>query len=806
MTLFEAGHERKALGIIRRIKKGFSRLASRAADLVTGSGLSQELLTLEDGSPDAGKVYRSDRLKELTRRAAAEGCVLLKNDGVLPLGKTDRIAVLGRCQYDWFYVGYGSGGDVHAPYYVNLIDGLRNRGANLYEPLAEEYKRLCTSKKYSADKGFWGHWPFSHPEFTDKLRTWDSAVSALTGEGGDNGRSVCIVVIGRAAGEDRDNIPEKGSWYLTDAERRMLDMASAGFSRVVVILNVGSLPDLSWTEEYGDRLSAVLVAWLGGQESGNAVCDVLYGDESPSGRLPDTAAKALSDHPSYANFGGKDHTDYAEGVFVGYRHFDKYAPDRVLFPFGHGLSYTEFAVSPMGSVRTKHGVIASLKVKNTGERSGRDAVLLFALLPQTGIEKPKRVLAAFKKTRVLAPGEEQVLTLVCDLKSIASFSEEKHAFILEPGEYAFEAEGVHIGGFTLSEEEIRERCLSLFPSREELMERIEASIPEEPIAPDAVDVSFNDVLERRVPVERFAADLSRPELEALTRGHGMMNSKLGPEGNAGVFGGIIEPLMDRGVPAVVCCDGPAGLRMRRICTLIPCGTALASTFDTELAEALHEELAHEMEFFGVDVRLAPGMNIHRHPLCGRNFEYFSEDPLLTGQIAAACVRGTSAGGKAACPKHFACNNQEAWRNRSDSRVSERALREIYLRAFEICVKEGMPSLIMTSYNRINGVYSHYNFDLATTVLRNEWGFDGAVITDWWMRRGRSPEYPKLRDNAYRVRAQVDVLMPGGKGHFARGYRSDGTLLKTLGTEGGLTRAELLRTAVNVLNVIIKLKR
>ncbi len=245
--------------------------------------------------------------------------------------------------------------------------------------------------------------------------------------------------------------------------------------------------------------------------------------------------------------------------------------------------------------------------------------------------------------------------------------------------------------------------------------------------------------------------------------------------------------------------------MARYCALIPCGTALAATWNTELVARLHVLLGQEMIHYGADVLLSPGMNIHRNPLCGRNFEYYSEDPLLTGKMAAAAVRGVQSTGRAACPKHFACNHQEYRRNCTDSRVSERALREIYLRGFEICVKEASPLTLMTSYNKVNGVWSHYNYDLVTTVLRGEWGYTGMVMTDWWMRKSASPEFPLLRDNAYRVRAQVDVLMPGDMSRTAKRYRSDGTLLKTLGKPGGMTRGELQRSAGNVLRLILRLK-
>ena len=299
--------------------------------------------------------------------------------------------------------------------------------------------------------------------------------------------------------------------------------------------------------------------------------------------------------------------------------------------------------------------------------------------------------------------------------------------------------------------------------------------------------------------------LSDEELEALTRGHGMMNSPLGVPGNAGAIGGIIPSLRFKGVPALITSDGPAGLRLARHASLAPCGTAMACTWNTELITAVYAKVGEEMTHYGVDIHLGPGMNIHRNPLCGRNFEYFSEDPLLSGKMGAAMVRGVQSTGHASCPKHFACNNQEVKRKVNDSRVSERALREIYLRNFEICVKESKPLTLMMSYNKINGVWSHYHYDLATTVLRREWGFEGVTLTDWWMQKSKSPEFPALRNNAYRVRAQVDVLMPGDFDRKARRYKTDPTLLESLGKPDGITRAELERTAMTVLRLVLKLK-
>ncbi len=775
---------------MKKLEKALGKIAQRVIDKAMGSGLMQEETTAE------GVRAVTPGIGELIRQAGAEGCVLLKNNGVLPLKKEGEVAVFGRCQLDWFYVGYGSGGDVNAPYHVNLVDGLHGAGVPLDDAVLRTYEAWTRQEDNLADHGWWGHWPMHYSEMP-----LDTALLRSAAERADT----ALVVIGRAAGEDRENTLTKGSYYLTDEERAMLDKVTAAFKKVVVLLNIGSIMDMAWTEEYGDRLSAILIVWQGGMESGNAAADILTGAVNPCGRLSDTIALRYEDYPSSTNFGGRAYNDYAEGIYVGYRYFDR-QPEKVLYPFGYGLSYTEFEIVPVCLKRTEDGVEAAVRVKNAGSLSGKEVVKLWCHAPAGRLDKPVRVLAAFGKTGKLAPGESQTLTLCCDDKSMASYDEDSSRFVLEAGEYRFTANDTDAGVFELERELTVEQCEPLCRTSAELRERILARLPKTLPATGIGQVTLEDVRAGKRSPDDFIARLSDGELEALSRGHGMMGSILGVAGNAGAFGGVVESLREKGVPPVITSDGPAGLRLKKYCALVPCGTALACTWNTDLAEALYAKVGEEMIRYGVDVQLAPGMNIHRNPLCGRNFEYFSEDPLLSGKMAAAVVRGVQSRGKAACPKHFACNNQERCRNRNDSRVSERALREIYLRNFEIVVREAKPLAIMTSYNKVNGVWSHYNYDLVTTVLRGEWGYTGCVITDWWMQRSKSPEFPKLKNNAYRVRAQVDVLMPGDMGHLAKKYRSDGSLLRTLGQTDGITRAELQRTARNVLTLILRLNR
>lgn len=771
------------------LSKTVGKIARRAVDRYTGSGLMQE------ETAAGGERWFAPGFPELIRRAGEEACVLLKNDGTLPLKPEEEVAVFGRCQIDWFYVGYGSGGDVHPAYRVNLMEGLKNAGQTVNAELAWRYARWC--EEHPADPGWWGHWPYSHPEMPLSEDAVDKAAA---------GARTALVVIGRAAGEDRDNKLEQGSYYLTEDERDMLDKVTAAFSRTVVLLNIGSVMDMAWTEDYGDRLSAILIAWQGGMESGNAAADILCGRHSPSGRLSDTIARYYVDYPGSRDFGGKEYNNYSEGIFVGYRYFERSAPKSVLYPFGFGLSYTTFETLAGDFSHLDGALTVTADVTNTGARPGREVVQLWCAAPAGALEKPKRVLCAFAKTRELYPGESETVTLRCTEQDFASFDEGRHAFVLEAGVYRFTLGEAEIGAFRLFREKTVRTCRPLKLDSDKLRRLILTELPPAADPKLASAGTFDDVAAGNLSLDAFLTSLGAEELEALTRGEGMMNVPGGVPGNAGGFGGVTEALRKKGVPELITADGPAGLRLRKFASLMPIGTALACTWDTELVEALHEKLGEEMTHYGVDVHLGPGMNLHRNPLCGRNFEYYSEDPLVTGKIAAAAVRGVQSTGRASCPKHFACNNQETRRNVHDSRVSERALRELYLRGFEICVREARPLALMTAYNKVNGVWSHYHYELATAVLRGDWGWDGVVLTDWWMQRAKSPEFPALRDNAYRVRAGVDVLMPGDMGHTAKSYRSDGTLLETLGRPEGITLGELQRSARRVLELCLKLRK
>lgn len=793
-------------------------------------------LSQEKSAGALGDYYVHPGMPELLRQAAAEGLVLLENNGVLPLNPEKRLSIFGRCQLDYFYVGYGSGGDVNPPYKVNLIDGLRaNPTLRLNEELVATYRAFSDQPENQPEEGIWGQWPMNYEEMP---------VTAELVEAAKAESETAIVVIGRAAGEDRESILEPGSYYLTEAERTMLDLVTASFDEVIVILDCGNIMDLAWVEGYGDKISALIYAWQGGMESGNALADVLTGRLNFSGKLADSIARHYEDYPSSRSFGDAVYNNYEEDIYVGYRYFSTFANEKILYPFGYGLSYSQFNYELKSFERHEVGVLCEVEVTNTSQVPGQATVQLYYAAAQGLLGKPARELGAFQKSRVLGAAESETITLSISNYLLSSYDDlgktkHKSAYILESGLYTFflgedVRQAVPVASFKQEEtvvieqlepvlavqeafgrmrtgqlgEQQYEQDWEMLPATElDLKERILNALPEAIDANLAVDtpIHFDELVKDPTKLEAFILQLSDDELEALTRGQGGMNSPDGTEGNAGAYGGIIPSLKERGVPAVITTDGPAGIRLRRYNSLLPCGTAFACSWNPALIEAIHVKLGEEMKHYGSDVLLSPGMNIHRNPLCGRNFEYFSEDPLLTAKMAAAVVDGVESQGVSTCPKHFALNNQETNRNYNDSRVSERAAREIYLKPFEYVVKRAKPAHIMTSYNKINGVWAHYNYDLATTILREEWGFEGTILTDWWMRKDTSPEFPKIRDNAYRVRAQVDVLMPGGIVFEETWYQSDGSLLESLGEDEGLTRGELHRIAKTVLKGIIRLK-
>ena len=767
---------------------------------------------------DDGKTT-SPKFKELCRAAARESIVMVKNDGTLPINKNTKIALFGRCQINYFFCGYGSGGDVKAPYKINVLEGFREAGAKLNEDLVKFYEETC-AKDVPYD-GFWGAWPYHYDEF--KLE--DSFVEKVAKKS-----DVALVVIGRSSGEDREAKLTEGSWYLTKDERALLSQVRKNFKKVVVLLDGGNYMDYEWLEEY--NINSALICWQGGQEAGRAIADIVLGLYSPSGKLADTVAKKYEYQPSIPEFGQKK-THYIEDIFVGYRYFETFHPEQVLYPFGFGLSYTTFSLSHSVHLVANDVVIECI-CKNTGSFKGKEVIQVYYGYekdPHGFLAHPAKSLVRFYKTKELEPGEEVKFEIRFPLSEMAAFDDtgathHKDCWVLEAGNYPIyigtdvrnatkiidvpvkelvviekleEACGVHESFKRMTNRHGKFEWEEVHLSKVSVKDRIAAQMPADIPQTGDKGLKLKDVKEGKCTMEEFIAQLDDVQLENLSRGNQQaMFCSLGIPGNAAVFGGITADLRYYGIPTMNTNDGPSGNRFANHTTLMPIMAGLGATWNDQLLHELCLELGKENQAGKSQVMLAPAINIHRNPLCGRNYEYFSEDPYLTARYGVAYVKGLQEAGASACIKHFACNNQEKHRWSGDSIVSQRALREIYLRVFEITVKEAHPHWVMTSYNRVNGILNAYNFDLITTILRNQWGFDGVVMTDWWIWKEKCPDYKNIKDHAWRVRAGNSLFMPGSD----RLKRLQNSIFQCLHKEDGLTLGELQHTDMRILQYII----
>ncbi|MDD6980901.1 MAG: glycoside hydrolase family 3 C-terminal domain-containing protein [Clostridia bacterium] len=761
-------------------------------------------------------------LAEVAREAAAEGMVLLENSrGTLPLTSGDRVSLFGRGQMEYCKSGTGSGGLVNVTYVTNILDSLRETpGISVNETLTGIYAAYIAEHPFDKGKG-WAQEPWAQEEMPLSEETVKEARAVS---------DKALVVICRTAGEDKDNSATRGSWYLTETEEDMIAKVTAVFDRVCVVLNVGNIMDMSWVKKYG--VDAVLYAWQGGMEGGRATVDVLTGRVNPSGRLADTIARDIADYPAAEHFGDPAVNLYTEDIYVGYRYFETFAPEKVLYPFGYGLSYTTFDLTVKG-VEMERGedtlVTVTARVKNTGKVTGREVVEVYLGAPQGKLGKPEKVLAAFAKTAPLAPGKSETLTLSFLLEDFASFDDSgvtghKNAYLLEAGQYLiYVGTDVHTAeacvAYSVEEKVVREVTEALTPVRPferlrpdadgkpayesvptrtyDLQARIRENRPKDiPYTGDR-GIKLVDVRDGRAEMDAFLAQFTNEELIQICRGEGMNSPKVTP-GTGSCFGGVTDGLLSHGVPIACTTDGPSGLRMDSgmMATSLPNGTLLACTWNLPLVYRLFVLEGVEMTAYSIDCLLGPGINIHRHPLNGRNFEYFSEDPFLTGRMAAAMCTATNECGVYCTIKHFMGNNQEWHRHDVDAVMSARAAREIYLRPFEIAVKEGGAQAIMTSYNPVNGIHAASNYDLNTTILRGEWGYAGYVMTDWWARMNDESEDYSIEYLSLMIRAQNDVYMVTPD---AATRKDDGVAALE---DGRLTRGEAARCAANLCRFLM----
>lgn len=769
------------------------------------------------------RILDWNKYLDTAAKMVSEGIVMLKNENnALPLDTDKEVAVFGRIQFHYYKSGTGSGGMVNVTKVVNILDGLIDNGVKVNEKLLGTYRKWDKENPFDLGEG-WGGEPWSQKEMPlDEGLVKETAKSCET----------AIVIIGRTAGEEQDNRLEAGSYLLSDDEIAMLTVVRKHFKKVVLLLNVGNIIDMTDINRIAP--DAVLYVWQGGMTGGKGTADVLTGKVSPSGKLPDTIAYKASDYPSDANFGREENRDiYAEDIYVGYRYFETFAKEKVLYPFGFGLSYTEFEIKTEKAEITEGAVKLSVSVKNIGSYKGKEVIEVYCEAPQGRLGKAARVLCGFEKTRELVPQEEQVFEIAVDIAKLASYDDSgvtgnKSCYVLEAGEYKFYVgsdvrSAEYACSFEQGEDLVTERLTqSLAPV--ESFERIKPvceggafSIGREAVPVSEVDESARrleklpkeiaytgdkgiklwDVKNGKNTMDEFIAQLSDYDLSCIIRGEGMGSPRV-TAGTASAFGGVSENLNGFGIPAGCCSDGPSGMRLDcgTKAFSLPNGTMIASSFNKELTSELFTFMGLEMAANKVDCLLGPGMNIHRHPLNGRNFEYFSEDPFLTGKMAAAELKGMAGAGVTGTIKHFCANNRETNRHFIDSVVSERALREIYLKGFEIAVKEGGASSVMTTYGRVNGLWTAGNFDLNTVILREEWGFKGFTMTDWWANINVRGKEPDKTDLAAMARAQNDVYMvcPDGE-------KNDDNTLAAL-ENGGIEKCELQRNAANICGFLL----
>jgi len=788
------------------------------------------------GSVNQQVSKRENRNRVIARNAAAEGIVLLENDGVLPLQSNERVVLMGSGATQTIKGGTGSG-DVNERDVVNIYTGMKNAGFIITnQEWIEEYNREYAEAKEQwrnkVLKAIEGKRNVPHALIDEYVATkFETPLGRnLTQKEVDEADTdIVVYVLSRNAGEAADRLEKPGDYYVTEEEKQQMIELTQCFSKMILVLNCGGPVDLGFLDEV--QICALVQLSQPGQEGGNAFADIITGKVTPSGKMTDTWACRYEDYPNADTFshnnGNVEQELYKEGIYVGYRYFDTFQV-KPRIPFGFGLSYTDFTIKAMQTSlkETKEAeweVCVQVEVTNIGKNyAGKEVVQIYTSCPQGKLRKEYQRLCAFGKTPLLQPGEKCVLQISFPIMQLTSFDEEESSYVMEKGSYL-----VSVGNSSVSNEVCAKLDLdesvsllvvdAICPLQQPLMEMEPGIVPEKEygdisiLSLKAEDISSYTVVYSDVTPEKndgkageLVESLSVEQLLALTSGdpgkgqdafdtaETFGSSGLSVPGAAGETHSCAskEPW---NLASIVLADGPAGLRLcprytvrpdgsivkqsfadtiehgifaseeeisgatyyYQYCTAIPVGTMLAQSWNMELMEQIGSAVAEEMEEFGVTLWLAPGMNIHRNPLCGRNFEYYSEDPLLSGVMAAAITLGVqSKKGVGTTIKHLACNNQEDNRKNSDSIVSERALREIYLHGFEIAVKHSQPMSIMTSYNLLNGVHTANSYDLITKAARDEWGFKGVVMTDWTTTGigGSSP--------VECMKAGNDLIMPG----------------------------------------------
>ena len=792
---------------------------------------------------------------EFVRSHGAECTVLLKSDGTFPLEGPCAIAVYGSGARNTIKGGTGSG-EVNSRYSATIEQGLSEAGFTVTTGAwMDGYDGAKSDAKAAFMKAMKAEAKQRHQNVMMIImgRTPDEPEYnlPLSGEG-----DTAIYVLSRISGEGADRDPVSGSILLSETEIRDILACSEKYEKFMLVLNVGGVVDLS---PVADVQNILLLSQLG-TETGRILADILLGRQNPSGKLTTTWA-AWKDYPDMIDFGGKDDTRYREGIYVGYRYFDTVGKAPA-FPFGYGLSYTSFALGSAAADLSGEQITVTVPVTNTGRLVGREVVQVYVSIPAGKLDEPYQVLAGFKKTALLAPGEQETVRISFSLRDIAPYDPETAAYILEAGDYLLRvgtsSRDTEVCAVVRIPESITSLQVSNVLGKPDFDDykapavkwEVPGDVPVLVLDPAAI---VTETVNYRASADTEEVD---PRVEALSEEQlikmnlGAYDPKAGVAsmiGNAGftVAGAAGQTCMEvPGFPSLVMSDGPAGLRLSRTYAIdqkgkihslvssisasmyefmpgifrwlmklmsyhpkksdrigeqyastIPIGTAIAQSFDPDLAEGFGKIVGEEMERFGVHLWLAPALNIHRSIRCGRNFEYFSEDPLVSGIFAGAITKGVQQFPHAGTTiKHYAFNNQERNRTQNNSQVSERAAREIYLKGFGIAIRMSQPRAVMSSYNLVNGVHTNERMDLLQNVLRDEYGFKGIVMTDWIITG-----YENERDCVYPISDASHVCMAGGD-LFMPGGQHDYDLVKAGLANGSVTRRQLEVNATRVLHM------
>lgn len=799
--------------------------------------------------------------QEEVRRLAGECMVILENDGVLPLqAGTKKIALFGTGARHTIKGGTGSG-DVNVRENISIAQGLERAGFKFVtEGWLDQYDRLYANAQEAYAKKL--------NEFTEKtgkpsmLYAFENPfeepeqpeiTEADVKEADVKEADAAIYVISRNSGEGKDRRAEKGDYYLSDRELQNIRFMTEHYKNCIVLLNVGGVIDLTALKAI-EGVQAIMLVGQTGNMGGYAVADVLTAKTIPSGKLTDTWARSYEDYPSSATFshrdGNLDDEYYSDGIYVGYRYFDTFGV-MPLYCFGYGKSYTEFEMKTMNVTADEKQVQVEVEVTNIGDKyPGKEVVQVYYSAPDGIMEKPTQELAGFAKTKLLAPGEKDVVTITFATTDMASFDAYDAAWVMEEGEYT-----IRVGNSSRNTEavaviDLDEQVTTLqlkrlmrdtiavrelhhmipifdiefdfgvpaIPFRIMLQaenfkkELVEYEVMRRTLMDKRKDevLTLEDVKAGNATLDELTAQLTVEEMAELCVGTERRNGDGNVIGSAsscvpGAAGDTTSSLLEtRKVPNLIQADGPAGLRLETPCTAIPIATTLAQSWDMDLIHRMGELVGEEMKQLHVDLWLAPGMNIHRNPLCGRNFEYYSEDPVLTGLCAATETKGVqSQKGKGTTIKHFAGNNQEDNRMFTNAHISERALREIYLKGFEIAVKTAQPYAIMTSYNLINGVHSANNYDMLQNIARDEWGFEGLVMTDWYTSQDTTEMGMVSPSGKYSHSSSVQCIKAGNDLQMPGCQQNVDDIVEAVNEGKEITKADLQRCAKHILSVALK---